>query len=190
MRLVRTAAATAVGIALLTSCSNGQTANETLPSASSSATEASESLPPLGPADFPMPIEAREKTQAGAIAASQYFIQLTVRAYQQGDTEPVRTLSRDCEYCEALIDAVNEDQAAGNRITGGDVSFADPGQAYLTGETAETAFTVEQTSLSVIGPDDEAIASRAQPSFTAFTALAATWSPDLQAWLVNQLTIT
>ncbi|MGY5882464.1 DUF6318 family protein [Modestobacter lacusdianchii] len=189
MRLVRTVAATAMGMALLASCSNGETANETLPPASSSA-ESSESLAPLGPADFPMPIEAREKTQAGAIAASQYFIQLTVRAYQQGDTEPVRALSRDCEYCEFLIEAVNEDQAAGNQIRGGDVSFADPGQAHLTGETAETAFTVEQTSLSVIGPDKELIASRTQPSFTAFTALAATWSPDLQAWLINQVTIT
>ncbi|WP_299955026.1 DUF6318 family protein [uncultured Modestobacter sp.] len=190
MRLVRTVAATAVGVALLAGCSNGGTANETLPSASSSAAETSESLPPLGPPDMPMPAEAREKTEAGAIAASRYFIQLTVRAYQQGDTEPVLNLSRDCEYCKDLTTGVTEDQTAGNRISGGDVTFVDPGQARLDGDNVETAFTVDQTSLSVFGPDGEEIADRAQPSFRVFTALAATWSPQLQAWLVNQVTIT
>ena len=190
MRLVRIAGVAVVGMTVLAGCSNGGQANETLPSASPSAAETSESLPPLGPPDLPMPAEAREQTEAGAIAAGRYFIELTVRAYQQGDAEPIADVSRDCDYCESLITGVEEDAAAANRVTGGDVSFRDSGQATLDGNGAEIAFTVQQTALTVTSPDGQMITDRAQPSFQVFTALAATWSSELKAWIVNQVTIT
>ena len=49
---------------LLGGCSEKQEANDTLPSAS--AAETTEALPEVGPADFPVPDEARTKDAAGA----------------------------------------------------------------------------------------------------------------------------
>ena len=190
MRLVRIVGAAVVGMAVLAGCSDGGQANETLPSASSSAAATSESLPPLGPPDLPMPAEAREQTEAGAIAAGRYFIELTVRAYQQGESEHISAVSRDCEYCALLTSGIEEDAAAGNKVSGGDVSFKDSGQATVEEDAAEVAFTVEQTPLTVTGPNGQAIADRAQPSFEVFTAIACSWSDDLSAWIVNQVTIS
>ncbi|MCU1606134.1 MAG: hypothetical protein JWP46_2599, partial [Modestobacter sp.] len=50
MRLARVAAGALVGAVVLAGCSNKEPANETLPTPSST-TAASETLPPLGPAD-------------------------------------------------------------------------------------------------------------------------------------------
>ena len=64
-----------VGTTLLTGCSEKQGANETLPS--SSAAETSDALPEIGPADFPVPDEARTKDAAGAEAFLRYWIDLS-----------------------------------------------------------------------------------------------------------------
>jgi hypothetical protein len=190
MRLGRTAAAAVVGMAVLTACSDGGTANETLPPISSSAAPTTAALPPLGPSDFPIPVEAREKSEAGALAAGRYFLQLTVHAYQKGDTESVVSLSRDCEYCETLILGIREDVGAGNRVTGGDIVLEDPGQVSLKDDQSEVAFTVSQSALAVSGPDGQPLPERAQPSFRVFTSVVATWSESLRAWIVNQVTIS
>jgi hypothetical protein len=190
MRLGRTTAAVVVGIAVLAGCSNGETANETLPPATSSAAPTSAALQPLGPVDFPMPQAARERTEAGALAAGKYFLQLTVRAYQRGDVDPVLQLSSQCEYCESLISGVREDVAAGNRITGGEINIEDPGQVVLHGNDVEVAFTVSQTPLVVSSSTGEVLADRAQPAFRSFTSLAATWSATADAWIVHQVTIS
>src|SRR5918993_1524107 len=63
--------------AVLTGCSEKQEANTTLPS--TSAAETTEALPELGPADFPVPDEARTKDAAGAEAFLRYYIGLINR---------------------------------------------------------------------------------------------------------------
>jgi hypothetical protein len=144
-------------------------------------------LPPLGPADFPVPAAARESTEAGALTAGRYFIQLTVRAYQQGDPAWISDLSLDCQFCESLVAAVSDDATAGNRVTGGDVTFEDSGQAVLTGAGAEVAFSVSQSPLTVQRPDGSELADRTQPAFRVFTSLALEWSQAKQAWIVTQV---
>ena len=62
---------------LLGGCSEKQEANDTLPSAS--AAETTEALPEVGPADFPVPDEARTKDAAGAEAFLRYYIDLLNR---------------------------------------------------------------------------------------------------------------
>ncbi len=62
MRLARTAAGVLVGVAVLAGCSSQRPANQTLPSAAPTSAEASATLPPLGPPDFPMPAAARERS--------------------------------------------------------------------------------------------------------------------------------
>ena len=66
-----------VGTALLSGCSEKQEAGTTLPSTSASPT--TEELPVVGPADFPVPDEARTKNAAGAEAFLRYFIELINR---------------------------------------------------------------------------------------------------------------
>jgi hypothetical protein len=190
MRLGRTTAAAVVGMAVLAGCSDAGTANETLPPITSSAAPTSEALQPFGPADFPVPLEAREQTEAGALAAGRYFLQMTVRAYQRGDADSVMELSRDCEYCDSLIAGIREDAKAGHTVTGGDISFEDAGQAVLTGDQSEVAFTIAQTPLTVSDTNGSVLPERAQPGFRVFTALAATWSEQSRIWIVNQVTIS
>ncbi len=62
---------------LLSGCSEKHEANDTLPS--TSAAETTEALPALGPADFPVPDEARTKDAAGAEAFLRYWIDLLNR---------------------------------------------------------------------------------------------------------------
>src|SRR4051794_41564519 len=71
-RSLRLVAGLAVAAALVAGCSSKHEANDTLPSASQ--TSASPSLEPLGPADFPVPEEARTQDAAGAEAALHYYL--------------------------------------------------------------------------------------------------------------------
>ena len=64
-----------IGTALLSGCSEKHEANDTLPPPS--AAETTEALPKLGPADFPVPDEARTKDAAGAEAFLRYFVDLS-----------------------------------------------------------------------------------------------------------------
>src|SRR6478672_11706511 len=52
-----------LGTALLSGCSEKVEASDTLPS--SSAAKTTDALAPMGPADFPVPAEARTKDAAG-----------------------------------------------------------------------------------------------------------------------------
>jgi hypothetical protein len=79
-RLRRTVIGVVIGAALLSGCSDKQEANETLPPTSASPT--TEALPEIGPADFPVPDEARTKDAAGAEAFMRYYLELSDR--QQG----------------------------------------------------------------------------------------------------------
>src|SRR3954468_4194745 len=102
----------AVATALLGGCSTKHEANGALPSASK--TSASPSLEPLGPADFPVPDEARSLSDSGAAAAAQYHLSLTSNAFPSLDAHPLRDLSRDCEFCANLAKTIETDAAAGH----------------------------------------------------------------------------
>ena len=190
MRLGRATAAAAVGIAVLAGCSNGETANETLPPATSSAAPKSDALQPLGPPDFPVPDEARQQSEAGALAAARYFLELTAYSYQAGDSTSIGTLSRQCEFCASLTQAIADDQSAGNKVTGGNISLEDAGQVVMKSEAAEVAFTVSQSPLTVTAPNGEQLPDRGQPAYRSFTSLALTWSEQSSAWIVNQVTVS
>src|SRR4051794_21315586 len=73
-RSLRMVAGLAVATALLGGCATKHEASDTLPSASESS--ASPSLAQLGPADFPVPDEARTQDAAGAEAALRYYLDL------------------------------------------------------------------------------------------------------------------
>jgi hypothetical protein len=77
---------------LLTGCSEKQEASTTLPT--TSAAETTEVLPQLGPADFPVPDEARTKDAAGADAFLRYYIELSNRQQELLDGDPFATSHR------------------------------------------------------------------------------------------------
>ncbi|MBB3676955.1 DUF6318 family protein [Modestobacter versicolor] len=187
MRLVRVAAGAVTVIAVLAGCSDGGTANETLPSVSSSAAETSESLPPLGPPDLPMPDEARKQTEAGALAAGKYFAQLTEYSYQSMDPSGLTNLSSECSYCRELAASISEDRTAGYRYEGGGITFRDAGQVVLSGSGAEVAFSLTQGSLQVIAEDGNTLADRSQPTYDVFTSFVMRWDEASEAWLITQV---
>jgi hypothetical protein len=84
-----------IGTALLTGCAEKQEANQTLPSTSASPT--TEALPEIGPADFPVPDEARTKDAAGAEAFLRYWIDLLNRQQAIPAGQPLRELGPECE---------------------------------------------------------------------------------------------
>ena len=188
MRLGRATAAAAVGIAVLAGCSDGGTANETLPPLTSSAAPTSEALQPLGPPDFPMPNEARQPDETGSLAAGKYFAQLTQYTLQEMDPSGFVTLSRDCDFCDDLVKVVKDDAAAGNHYSGGEITFRDQGQVVLSDNQAEVAFSLTQGALDVVGPDNTKISDRSQPSSDVFTSFTMTWDAPSQSWVLNQLT--
>src|SRR5919112_63388 len=74
--------------------------------ASPSATEAA--LPPLGPPDLPMPVEARTQDAAGAEAFVRYYIDLINRTSTVMDAAPLREFSHSCADCNRIATATEE----------------------------------------------------------------------------------
>jgi len=188
MRLLKTAAAAVVVMAVLAGCSEGGQANETLPTASSSAATTSESLPPLGPPDLPMPAEARAQDEAAAVAALEYYVRLLSHQLNQGG-QPLRDLSRECRFCTLIADRIDADVAAGNRYTGGQIALAEVNLPAIEGSVAEFAFSASQGAIQVMGPDGSPLADRGESAVSGVSGAAAmTWDRQQQAWFITQLT--
>ncbi|WP_222262243.1 DUF6318 family protein [Modestobacter marinus] len=186
MRLVRAAAAAVAGVALLAGCSEGRQANETLPSTSSTAAESSEALQPLGPPDFPMPIEARQQTEAGAQAFTHYYIALINRLPATLDASPLKEFSSSCETCDRIARDAESDKAAGYTYRGGTLSITSLGGAALSDDAAELAFVVDQAPLDVLDATGTPIAELSSPQLKDLPAgLSLTWSEG--HWLVSNL---
>jgi hypothetical protein len=188
MRLARVAAGALVGVAVLAGCSSKEPANETLPTPSST-TAANEAFPPLGPADFPVPAEAREKTQAGAEAALRYYLDLlTHQAGMSG--QPLRDLSKDCSFCDFLADRYDQDVAAGYAYQGGDIAVIDMSSPAISGEVAEFSFALSQAAIEIVDSDGQSVAGRGEPEHQYPNVGASmTWSEAEAAWYMNQLVV-
>src|SRR5215210_8885795 len=97
---------------LLTSCTEKTEANQTLPTTSAAPT--TEELPSVGPADFPVPDEARTKDAAGAEAFLRYYIDLLNRQQAIPAGQPLRDLSPECGTCQRIARAFDDAAAAGH----------------------------------------------------------------------------
>ncbi len=112
---LRLTACLLAGAAALTGCSEKQEASESLPS-TSSASPSEDALPPLGPADLPMPDEARTQDAAGAEAFVRYYIELINRTSTVMDAQPLRDFSDGCRDCDRIADNVEADAVAGRTL--------------------------------------------------------------------------
>src|SRR4051794_4491133 len=135
----RVAAGCLLAVAALSGCAEKHEASTTLPSASSTS---GEELPPLGPADFPVPDEARQQTESGVVAFSNYYFDLSNHLLTSLDSKPLRSLSLNCSVCDVMADSYDADKAAGYTYEGGDIRIASTGSAHIEGSTAELSFVL------------------------------------------------
>ena len=187
MRRVAVAAAAVMGAVVLAGCSDGEQANETLPSASTSGSaepsETTPSLPPIGPADFPMPAEAREKTEAGAEAFLDYYLAVEARST---DGEPIRQLSRNCAVCSAVADQRDADLDAGYTAQRGDYSITVI-ESFVRDDQANVIYTITAGGVRIFDPTGAPVPGRGSDAVSnleldAFMA----WDPDQRTWLMTE----
>ncbi|SNR55815.1 DUF6318 family protein [Blastococcus mobilis] len=186
-RLRRTLIGVLLGTALLTGCAEKQEANDTLPSTSASPT--TEALPELGPADFPVPDEARTKDAAGAEAFLRYWIDLINRQRTVPAGQPLRDLGPDCNDCWRIANNYDEALAAGRRYDGGKLTLNDVTEPQFTGDEASINFGVRQEAVVMVDaagtPVDSGLPT--QPNLSSGVTLV--WSEADISWLVVSMTL-
>ncbi|MGY1664239.1 DUF6318 family protein [Geodermatophilus sp. SYSU D00705] len=187
---LRLAAGLAAGVALLGGCSEKQEASDTLPSAD--ATQPSEAeLPSLGPAEFPVPDEAREKTPEGALAFTRYYIDLNgYIADGPRDPQPLLDLSQSCRQCRQVVQSYTDDRAAGYAYRDFSYTFLEAGPGLLEGDTAQVGFVYEQGPFTVLDTSGQQVTDRstaATGKLQSGTMLK--WDESLSTWIVTELTI-
>jgi hypothetical protein len=188
MRLGRTAAAAVAGMAVLAGCSDGGSANQTLPPMSSPAAPTTEALQPLGPADFPVPDAARQRTPEGVVAFTTYYLELSEHLLPSLQSQPLRDLSRGCEVCEQVADGYDADRAAGYRYEGDQLSITSTGSAVVRGQTGEISFLLTQPPVAVYDRSGALVPDRQSDAYQLTGGMALEWDDSLESWLVTQLT--
>jgi hypothetical protein len=186
MRPMRVAAAAVVGVAMLAGCSDGGTANETLPSTSTSAAQPSPRLAPLGPGDLPLPAAARDRTTAGVEAFTDYYIALINRLQSDLDSTYLRLFSRNCAGCDRIAGDADSDKASGFAYRGGTLTLTSKGNAALREDGGEIAFIVDQSPLEVVDSSGNPVPDLVFAQKTGLPGgLSTVWQKD--HWVVSAL---
>ncbi|MCW2741634.1 MAG: uncharacterized protein JWR45_2056 [Blastococcus sp.] len=175
-----------VAATLMTGCSEKQQANETLPSPS--AAETSESLPQVGPADFPVPDEARTKDAAGAEAFLRYYVELSNRQQDRLDGHPLRKLGPDCQECLRIAQDFDEVAAARQKYEGGRITLNDVTPVQMEADKASITFGARQEPVRLIDAAGNTVDELPlQPNLGSGISLV--WSEHDHTWLVESLNI-
>jgi hypothetical protein len=184
MRL--TAAAVAVGTALLTGCgaAEAEAPSTSLPSATTAA-PTTEALPVVGPADFPVPPEARTQDAAGAEAFLRYWIDLLNRQREIPAGQPLRDLGPECQECLRIAKNYDDAAAAGSRYIGGEVSLNDVPAPVIEGDTAQLVFGARREPISLVDSTGTEIEGRAEVAPNLGSGLNLEWSTATQSWVVT-----
>lgn len=188
---LRVAACLVAGTAVLTGCSEKQEASSSLPSATS-AEPTQEELPPLGPAEFPVPAEARAKTPDGALAFAKYYMAVGGPIGQGSvPAEVLLDLSTsECRLCGQIARSFADDQAAGYTYRGSTSTFEELGLPRLQGDQAELGFVFSQSAYTVINSAGQEVPERAsQASGDLQSGMLVLWSEVSSSWLVSSLTV-
>jgi hypothetical protein len=184
MRL--TAAAVALGTALLSGCgaAEAEAPSTSLPSATTAA-PTTEALPVVGPADFPVPPEARTQDAAGAEAFLRYWIDLIDRQRAIPAGQPLRDLGPDCHDCLRIAHNYDEAAAAGNRYAGGELTLNDVTAPDMGAESAYISFGIRQEAVQLVDSSGAPIDEGQEASPNVFGGINLLWSNDQQSWIVT-----
>lgn len=182
---LRILACLAAATVLLTGCSHKQEPSSSAPTTTSA--KPSPTLPPLGPADFPVPAEARQKTEAGVVAFANYYIELSNRLLKSFDSGPLRSLSRNCADCNQLADGYDAARSAGYTCEGGRLSVSSTGTTVLTGDHGEVSWSLHQEAITVRDRTGAVVPSMTSGAFDLSGGIGLNWDPQLKGWLVTQL---
>ena len=172
-----------LGTALLSGCSERQEARDTLPTASAAPT--TEELPQLGPADFPVPAEARTKDAAGAEAFLRYWIDLLDHQRAIPEGKPIRDLGPECQDCLRIAQNYDEVAAAGQRYTGGELTLNELAEPLLEGNEALISFSARREAVSIVDSSGSTVESIPEPAPSLSSGIDLTWSDDARTWLVK-----
>jgi hypothetical protein len=178
----------AVPLSLAAGCSEKHQAAQTLPTtASSSATSSAAALPTVGPADFSVPPEARQRTPAGVEAFTRYYIELLNRQLRTLDSTPLRELSRHCSSCTALADSYDRGRAAGHKYEGGQLSVESIGSATVQGNIGETSFSLRQEAVTVRDSSGAILSKFSGTAVSLGGGVRLLWDTARTTWVVVQL---
>jgi hypothetical protein len=175
-----------IGTGLLTGCSEKQQANDTLPSRSAAPT--TEVLLEAGPADFPVPDEARTKDAEGAEAFLRYFIDLLNRQRAIPDGQPLRDLGPECQECLRIAKVYDDAAAADRQFEGGELVLESVATATLEGDAAIINFLARQDTLSLIDAAGTVLDSLPADSGLG-SGIGLVWSETDNSWLITALDI-
>ncbi|MEU2349027.1 DUF6318 family protein [Modestobacter sp. NPDC049651] len=190
---MRLAVAGLVGAAVLagaSGCSDGEEASQTLPSTSRTAASPSETLPPLGPADFPVPAEARQQTEAGAKAFVQYYLELMNRAQMRMDAEDLRPFSANCTTCDQFVDGIANYRQQGYRFDGGDISLRSASKPAFIEQRVDISVNFEQAPYRILNSAGaEVLDLKSEAVEYPASGVSLTWQGATEVWRVSDLTI-
>jgi len=71
-----------------------------------------------------MPVEATERSDAGAAAFTRFYFEVVNHAQMSGETDQLADLSTaECAACQAYVDTVRDTYGSGGRIDGGRITL-------------------------------------------------------------------
>ncbi|WP_347057423.1 hypothetical protein ABC795_12020 [Blastococcus sp. HT6-30] len=183
--LVRTTVAVLLGSAVLTGCAEKQEASTTLPTTEAAPTSGP---PALGPADFPVPDEARTKDAAGAEAFLHYWIELLNRQRAIPSGDALRDLGPECQECLRIAHVYDEAAGSGRRFQGGDFSVESLGTPVIEDDEAVINFFAGQEAIALVDSAGATVENLPTGSHLG-SGMRLAWSPDQQGWLVTGFAI-
>ena len=173
-----------LGTLTLAGCAEKEEASTTLPPAEAAPT--TEALPPLGPADMPMPEEARQQTAEGAQAFTEYYVELYNEALRTLDTSHLRGLSQGCETCDELAEQLERTARRGEAIQGGQMRLLASTPPYLRGAEADLVFDVAQEPIAAT-LDGKPVEGRSYPaSESSGGGGVLRWDEARSTWVLTQ----
>lgn len=178
-----------VGVLALAGCSEPQQANDTLPTAPAT-TSAEPTLEPLGPADFPVPDEAREQTLGGAVAMASYYFSLLNYSQAVPTGQWLRVVSMNCVVCSSTADYFDASATSGVTFEGGTFSLVSSGGELLSNAEASIATRVELQAVQAFDANGQPIAAESFDASTFSGGLLMSWNTVDAAWVVTQVDLS
>jgi hypothetical protein len=176
-----------VGTTILSGCAQKVEANDTLPS--TSAAKTTDALPPMGPADFPVPAEARTKDAAGAKAFLRYWIDLLNHQRPLLDSQPLRDLGPDCRDCLRIAKNYDEAKSAQQRFEGGELSLNDITDPQLSDRHASINFGIRQEAVHLVDATGAAVDEGLPVQPNLGSGITLVWSDGDRGWQVESMTL-